>query len=47
MALRYLDKESNKEFAALYGDCPGFPYVATDENSHRNSSLAQLNFSNA
>ena len=47
MALRYLDKESSNEFAALYGDCPGLPYVATDENNHRNSSLSQLNFSNA
>ena len=33
--------------AAEYGDCPGLPYVATDENNQRNSSLPQLNFSNA
>ena len=47
LALRYLDKESSNELAAEYGDCPGLPYVATDENGHRNSSLSQLNFSNA
>ena len=47
LALRYLDKESSKEFAAEYGDWPGLPYVATELNSQRNSSLPQLNFSNA